>query len=84
MRNVDETYAASLATEESKSIGLPVLVIVGEYDYVCVPDFQKPTADAYLPNHRIERLQCGHWIPLEKPAELVELLKGFLKFSIAV
>ncbi|KAF2264110.1 putative epoxide hydrolase [Lojkania enalia] len=83
MHKVDEPYNSTLTTEESKSIGLPSLVIVSEYDYVCVPDFQKPTANAYLCNHRIERLQCGHWIPLEKPTEFVALLKSFAKSSSA-
>ncbi len=76
MRKVDEPFISTL-TEEGKSIRLPSLVIVGEHDYVCIADFQKRTAEAYLRNHRVERLDCGHWIPLEKPKEFVALLKSF-------
>ncbi|KAF2678789.1 putative epoxide hydrolase [Lentithecium fluviatile CBS 122367] len=79
MRHINESYAASFTTEQSKQILLPALLVVGKDDYVCVPDFQKPAADAYLPDHRIERLECGHWIPLEKPAEFVALLEGFAR-----
>jgi soluble epoxide hydrolase/lipid-phosphate phosphatase len=79
MRHVDETYVATLTTEESKKIKLPALVIVGEHDYVCVPAFQTQTAEAYLRNHRIESLDCGHWIPLEEPVKFVSLLDKFAR-----
>ncbi|KAF1832753.1 putative epoxide hydrolase [Decorospora gaudefroyi] len=82
IRQVDAPYYATFTTEESKCIDVPALVILGEHDYVCVPAFQTQTADAYLRNHRVERLQCGHWIPLEQPAAFSALLKEFAKSSL--
>ncbi|KAF2657273.1 putative epoxide hydrolase [Lophiostoma macrostomum CBS 122681] len=79
MGNIDASYASSFTTDESKSITVPALVVVGEQDYVCVADFQTQSAAAYLRNHRIESLPCGHWIPLEEPTKLVHILEDFEK-----
>lgn len=52
-------------------------MVVGEYDYVCRLEFIKPGPEAFLRNHRIKILPCGHWIYHEKPDELAKLFEEF-------
>ena len=68
--------------EESKNIAVPAMIVVGEHDSVCVPGFQTQTAQTHIRNLRVERLDCGHWIPLEEPAKFAALLKEFAKSSL--
>ncbi|KAH8695501.1 Alpha/Beta hydrolase protein [Talaromyces proteolyticus] len=77
IRGVDEPFYSKFETDESKTLDFPALVITAEYDYVCHPEFQKPAAQKYLTNGRVEQLQCSHWVPLEKPAKLFKLLDEF-------
>lgn len=80
MRGIDDPWASSsLATDDNKSLDIATVIVTGEYDYVCRPEMQKPSAEQFLRNHRIEQFQCGHWIQLEKPDELVKLLEEFSK-----
>jgi soluble epoxide hydrolase / lipid-phosphate phosphatase len=79
VRGIDAPWASELATEESKSLDIPTLLIGAEFDYICRPELQKQGVEQYLRNHRIVQLQSGHWILLEQPDELAELLDGFTK-----
>lgn len=37
-------------------------------------------AEGYLPNVEVQELtDCGHWVQLEKPAEVFEALDGLAK-----
>ncbi|KAJ9298635.1 hypothetical protein DTO271G3_3602 [Paecilomyces variotii] len=76
-RRVDQEYYSTFTTDESKSLDIPSLLVTAAYDRVCVPELQKPRTEQYLHNNRTEEFECGHWIPLEKPDELVRLLEGF-------
>ena len=68
---------AEFATDESKNLDIPALVVTATFDYGSRPEFQIAAAEKYLSNRRIENCECSHWIPLEKPKELVALLEGF-------
>lgn len=79
IRGINEPYYSTFTTEESKNINVPAIVVVGEYDYACPPEFQKPNTEKYLSDAKIVQLQCGHWTPLEKADEVARLLEGFAK-----
>ena len=60
-------------------IAMPVLALWGRQGVIaalfnCLADWREVAADV-----RGRALQCGHFIPEEKPKELVEELRGFLK-----
>lgn len=60
-------------------IAMPVLALWGRQGVVaalfnCLADWREVAADV-----RGRALQCGHFIPEEKPKELVDELRGFLK-----
>lgn len=78
MRGINIPWvSSSLATDDQKSLDIPTVLVPGEYDYVCRLELQKPIAEKFLRNYRIEQFQCGHWIQHEKPDELVKLLEEF-------
>jgi pimeloyl-ACP methyl ester carboxylesterase len=68
---------ADFIKDESKNLDIPALVVTAAYDYGSRPEFQIPAAEKHLSNGRIEKFDCGHWIPLERPKELVALLQEF-------
>jgi haloacetate dehalogenase len=60
-------------------IAMPVLALWGRQGVIaalfnCLADWREVAADV-----RGRALQCGHFIPEEKPKELVDELRGFLK-----
>jgi len=60
-------------------IAMPVLALWGRQGVIaalfnCLADWREVAADV-----RGRALQCGHFIPEEKPTELVDELRGFLK-----
>lgn len=77
MRGIDKSLNAKFATDESKNLEIPALVVTAAHDYGSRPEFQIPAAEKHLSRGRIEKFECGHWIPLEKPKELVALLREF-------
>ncbi|KUL82401.1 hypothetical protein ZTR_10326 [Talaromyces verruculosus] len=77
IRGIDKLLTAEFATDESKNLNIPALVVTATFDHGSRPEFQIPAAEKYLSNRRIENCECSHWIPLEKPKELVALLEGF-------
>ena len=78
VRGIDKSLTAEFATDESKNLDVPALVVTAAYDHGSRPEFQIPAAEKYLSNRRIEKFDCSHWIPLEKPKELVKLLQDFV------
>ncbi len=56
----------------------PVLLVTGDEDAVAPPAAVRAMGDR-LQDARVEVLRgCGHWTPIEKPAECAALLRGFL------
>lgn len=78
IRGIDQRLYARFASDESKNLDIPALLVLAEYDYASVPQFQLMAAEKHFSKRRVERLQCSHWIPTEKPGELVELLDGLM------
>lgn len=74
IRGIDEPFYSKLTTDEDKNLDIPALLVTAEYDYVCHAAFQKPNFEKHLTNGRMEQFACSHWIPSEKPDDLVVLL----------
>jgi 3-oxoadipate enol-lactonase len=55
----------------------PTLVVAGQHDPLCPPAKQQALAAA-LPNAQMVALDCGHFPPVEQPAEFARLLKAHL------
>uniref|UniRef100_A0A093V6D5 Bifunctional epoxide hydrolase 2 n=1 Tax=Talaromyces marneffei PM1 TaxID=1077442 RepID=A0A093V6D5_TALMA len=79
IRGIDRPFHAQFTTDESKNLNIPALVVTAKYDYGSRPEFQIPAAEKHLSIRRIEMFDCSHWIPLEKPKELVALLEEFAR-----
>lgn len=58
-------------------VAAPTLVIAGQQDPLCPPPKQQSLADA-LPQGRMVSLDCGHFPPVEQPAEFARLLRAHL------
>ena len=59
------------------ALEMPILVIAGANDVLLPPDLLKGMADG-LKNARLEIIDCGHEIPIEKPKDLAERIETFL------
>jgi len=72
-----EAVASADAADIAK-ITCPVLLVAGAEDTVSPPAVSQ-TAAAELPNGKTLILEsCGHWLPLERPAEVTQALVDFL------
>jgi pimeloyl-ACP methyl ester carboxylesterase len=61
------------------TLELPTLILAGEREAALGPDVQRETTLPHFPNGRVESItQAGHLLPLERPAEAVELILEFL------
>lgn len=79
-----EGYAKTceaLAEAQPADVGplsCPVLLVTGDEDPVAPPQAVRSVAGKFA-NARVEVLpRCGHWTPVEKPAECQALLREFL------
>ena len=54
------------------------LIIAGEHDPIFSPDFLRQEIASLLPRARLVRVDCGHEIPVEKPAQAAALIEAFL------
>lgn len=64
--------------EEEKYCELPTLLVTSELDYVTRPDLQTQNTVKWVKHLRIENImKCGHWIQLERPSELHQLIQRF-------
>lgn len=89
LRTVFETmspvgYAGACAVLRDADLGerlaqvqAPTLVIAGRQDPLCTPEKQQALADS-LPHARMVSLDCGHFPPVERPAEFARLLREHL------
>ena len=68
----------------AKQLTIPNLLVVGDKDYATRADVQSQNARELIQNARIEVLDCGHWIQLERPEELLKLLIGFAEEVVVV
>jgi soluble epoxide hydrolase / lipid-phosphate phosphatase len=58
-------------------VNVPTLLIVAEKDCVCLPEIQKQGSAPWVKQLRVETFPCGHWVQLEMPEKLNELLVEF-------
>jgi 3-oxoadipate enol-lactonase len=83
--NRPEAYAAQCralvemaVTERFAQVAAPVLLVCGELDQASPPAMNEANA-ARLPNARLVQLEdCAHIVPWEKPAQLLDAVRGFL------
>ncbi|KAL4895731.1 Alpha/Beta hydrolase protein [Aspergillus ambiguus] len=78
MRGVN-TEDETAVPEEDIPWPLPNLFVAAKRDYVCRADLQSELARKWVPNCRIETVDCGHWVQLEKPDILNKFLVGFAR-----
>lgn len=76
MRGIDIADNA-LLPEERKHVDLPTLLVVSGKDYFAQADMHKKETATWVKQLRIEELSCGHWVQLELPDQLNQLLEGF-------
>jgi pimeloyl-ACP methyl ester carboxylesterase len=77
-----DDYSNTTGELEDLTINKPVLLIAASQDYISRPEFVYQAAEqgkkeGYLPNAVVKQLDCGHWVQLEKPKELADMLVGF-------
>jgi pimeloyl-ACP methyl ester carboxylesterase len=76
MRGVNAEDEAAVAQSDIPC-PLPNLFVAAKQDYVCRADLQSELAKKWVPNGRIETVDCGHWVQLEEPEILNKLLVEF-------
>ena len=83
MRQDPQGYAAScealagMQPADTSRIACPALLVTGDEDAVAPPQSVRAMAQK-ISGSRVEVLRgCGHWTPLEKPVECVEMLNRF-------
>jgi 3-oxoadipate enol-lactonase len=84
MRQDPEGYArscealAEMQPADTSRIDCPALLVTGDEDVVAPPQAVRMMRERIV-GSRVEVLRgCGHWTPVEKPEECVDLLKRFL------
>ncbi|MGO4118644.1 alpha/beta fold hydrolase [Rhizobium ruizarguesonis] len=70
-------------TSRLHSIVLPVLVLVGAYDWVCPPRAGLAIANAVQNGRLVEFDKSGHFLFSEEPAKFVAVVEDFLANSAA-
>jgi len=83
MRQDPDGYArscealADMQAADASRIGCPTLLVTGDEDAVSPPQAVRMMGQK-IAGSRVEVLRgCGHWTPVEKPDECIELLKRF-------
>jgi pimeloyl-ACP methyl ester carboxylesterase len=56
----------------------PTLVIAGNQDPIFSPEFLRQEVVARIVGSRLARVDCGHEIPIERPAQAAALIEAFL------
>ncbi len=65
-------------SERLARVQSPTLVIAGQQDPLCPPQKQQALVDA-LPRAELSVLDCGHFPPVEQPAEFARLLLAWIR-----
>lgn len=74
---MDAVCSTSFA-ERLGAVTMPTLVLGGALDTLFTPEALREGVLAPLPNARLALLDCGHEIPLERPALFAALIEAFL------
>jgi pimeloyl-ACP methyl ester carboxylesterase len=67
---VDESAALA-------DLRMPVLVVSGTADVICPPQFHQEIAAA-VPGARLDSVEAGHLLPMERPEEVGRILRSWL------
>jgi len=68
---------ADMQAADTSKIACPTLLVTGDEDVVSPPQSVRMMGQK-IAGSRVETLRgCGHWTPVEKPDECIELLKRF-------
>jgi pimeloyl-ACP methyl ester carboxylesterase len=76
-----ETFRMCCRDDFSDAVGstaAPTLVIAGNQDPMLSPEFLRQEVVARIPGARLACADCGHEIPLERPAMAAALIEAFL------
>jgi non-heme chloroperoxidase len=76
-----ETFKMCCRDDFSSLVGstvAPTLVIAGNQDPIFSPEFLRQEVVARIAGARLARTDCGHEIPLERPAQAAALIEAFL------
>ena len=76
MRGINHADEAH-SPHEKKLLTLPNMLVVSTKDYATRAEMQEQRHREWTKQTKVEVLDCGHWIQLEKRDELVGLLLGF-------
>lgn len=76
MRGVNHADEADIA-HEKKFLSLPNMLVASTKDYATRADMQEQRHKEWTKETRVEILDCGHWIQLEKREDLFHLLTSF-------
>jgi pimeloyl-ACP methyl ester carboxylesterase len=61
------------------AVRVPTLVAVGERDRICLPADARELSD-HIPGSQFHEIRnCGHLAPLERPGQVTQLLRDWLK-----
>ncbi|MGY1809288.1 alpha/beta fold hydrolase [Blastococcus sp. SYSU D00669] len=72
-----ELVTSTTFTDRLADLAVPTLVVGGRDDQIFTPDALAEAVAAPLPGARLEILDCGHEIPVERPRQLAELIDEF-------
>jgi 3-oxoadipate enol-lactonase len=72
-----ELWIYTSVLEQAKRVSCPTLVIAGAQEPIYHPEYQRQTTLMTLPHARMEVLDCAHFIPLEEPVAVAEMLMRF-------
>ena len=73
---------ADMQPADTTRIACPTLLVTGDEDAVSPPQSVRMMAQK-ISGSRVEVLRgCGHWTPVEKPVECVQLLKQFYEIGV--
>ena len=70
-----------MITAENLVLPHLTLMITASYDKILTPDAAKPMTK-FIPNLQVHELAAAHWVHLEKPKELNEILLRWLNQTV--
>ena len=78
MAHLNDKYDAAIP-EEKKFIEQPTLQVTCSKDVIALAPMMEAATRKWARNFRVESLDTGHWVYLEMPDELNEILKKFFE-----
>ncbi|HEY1304727.1 MAG TPA: alpha/beta hydrolase [Vicinamibacterales bacterium] len=65
-------------SDSLKATASRTLVLAGAHDPILSPEFLRQETVARIPGARLVRFDCGHEIPVERPAQAAAVMEAFL------